>query len=369
MSLGKPRVVVLCHTALYSGAEVVLERFVRAAVESGWRMTILVPEGPARDRFAATGAVIREGPDLRLPSGPKLLGSANRALVSLVAARLLRKEAHQADLVLVNGIHSLPALAVARVRIPSVWFLHQVITSRFRLALVRFTRHCGYFTLAVSEAAAAPVRDLGLPVHVIHNGTPSPVPLAPDEPPQDPVVGCAASLTKWKGQDVLLEAVARLDPLVRVELLGQPFPKDTAYEQSLRGRADRPDLSGRVHFLGFREDVLGVMRSWSVAVSASVDPEAVGLTTLEAMSLGVPVVGTDIGATPSILDGAGLLVPPGDDEAMARAISRFLSDIELWQRCHRAGPAVVEERYSLDRQLEAMLEWLEMISRGVSPEP
>jgi glycosyltransferase involved in cell wall biosynthesis len=366
MSLSKPRVVVLCHTGLYSGAEVVLERVVSAAVRAGWNVTVLVPEGRARDRLAAAGAIVHQGPNLKLPFGSKALGMANRAILSLEAARLLRKEARYADLVLVNSFHALPALAVARLRVPSVWLLHQVITSRFRLALVRLTKRAGYFTVAVSEAAAAPVRKLGLSVHVIHNGTPSPVPLAPEEPPKQPVVGCAAALTKWKGQDVLLEAVARLDSSVHVELLGQPFPKDAAYERSLRARAGQSDLSGRVRFLGFREDVLDVMRSWTVAVSASVDPEAVGLTTLEAMSVGIPVVGTDIGATPAIVDGAGVLVPPRDPEAMASAISRVIGDVELWRRCHRAGPARVEARFRLDRQLDSVLDWLEVIAQGGS---
>ncbi len=364
MSLTKPKIVVFCHTGLYSGAEVVLERVVSAAVRAGWSVTVLVPEGRARDQLAKAGAIVHRGPDLKLPFGSKALGMANRAVLSLEAARLLRREARHGDLVLINSIHALPALAVARLQVPSVWLLHQVITSRFRLALVRMTRRAGYFTVAVSEAAAAPVRELGLSVHVIHNGTPSPVPLAPDEPPTHPVVGCAAALTKWKGQDVLLEAVAKLDSNVHLELLGQRFPKDAAYEWSLRARAEQSDLSGRVRFLGFREDVLDVMRRWTVAVSASVDPEAVGLTTLEAMSVGIPVVGTDIGATPAIVDGAGLLVPPVDPTAMASAISRLLSDVELWRRCHRTGPTLVEEHFSLDRQLESMLHWLGTIARG-----
>lgn len=363
MSADKPRVVMLCHTGLYSGAEVVLERVARAAIERGWHVTILVPDGPARERFVSTGATVREGPDLRLPSGPKIWGSINRGFVSFKAARMLRKEALRSDLVVVNGLHALPVLALARVRAPSVWFLHQVITSRYRLGLVWMTKRSGYLTVAVSESAAAPVRRLGLPVQVIHNGTPSPVPVAPDSPPEQPVVGCAASLTKWKGQDVLLEAASRLDPDVRIELLGPRFPKDASYEEQLKARAARLDLAGRVRFLGFRDDVLDVMRSWSVAVSASVDPEAVGLTTLEAMSVGVPVVGTDIGATPAIVDGAGLLVPPGDAEAMANAISRLLGDADLWRTLHERGPRVVEASFKLDHQLEATLALLEQLAR------
>jgi len=363
MRITKPRLIAFCHTGLYSGSEVVLERVLRAAARDGWHVTALVPKGLAQDRIAATGVEVREGPDLRLPPGNKVIGASNRAAVSLKAARLLHREALQADLVLVNGVYALPALALARLSIPSVWWVHQVITSRFRLQVVRLTRHAGYFTVAVSEAAAAPVRGMGLVVDVIHNGTPSPVTTAPDRPPETPTVGCAASLTRWKGQDVFLEAVAQTDSRVHAELLGPCFPKDAAYERDLRARCEQSDLSGRVRFLGFRDDVLDVLRTWTVAVSASVEPEAVGLTTLEAMSVGVPVVGTDIGATPTIIDGAGLLVPPGNARAMAQAMSRIVDDDELWRRCHRAGPEQVENRFSLDRQLELTLDYLQRIAR------
>lgn len=359
----KPKLVVLNHTGLYSGAEVVLERLVKAAVDEGWKVSVLVPEGRARDQLARTGADILPGPDLKLPLGSKALGLVNRSVLSFVAARALRKEARDADIVLVNSIHALPALALARPRAASVWILHEVLTSRYRLALVRATSLSGYRILGVSEAAAGPVRRLGIPVHVIHNGTPSPVPTAPDHPPPEPLVGCAAALTSWKGQDVLLEAVAKLDGKVRVELLGQRFPKDAAYERSLRARAQQPDLAGRVSFLGFRDDVLDVLRSWTVAVSASVDPEAVGLTTLEAMSVGVPVVGTNIGATPHIVDDAGLLVPPRDPRAMAEAIARIVDDPELWLRFHRAGPVVVQEKFNVEDQVHATLQWLETTAR------
>ena len=364
MNETQPNMLVLCHTGSYSGAEVVLERVVGAATSAGWAVTALVPDGRTRDRLAAAGAAVHRGPNLKLPFGLKVLGLAHGGVLSLRAAHLLRKHARRADLVLINSIHALPALAVARLPVPTVWVLHQVITSRFRLALVRVTRRAGFLTVAVSEAAAAPVRELGLSVQVIHNGTPSPVPTAPDEPPKQAVVGCAAALTRWKGQDVLLEAMAKIDSMVLVELLGQRFPKDAAYERSLRARAERPDLAGRVRFLGFRDDVLQVMRSWTVAVSASVDPEAVGLTTLEAMSVGIPVVGTDIGATPTIVGNAGLLVPPGDADAMAREISRVVEDVELWRQLHRAGPVRVHEHFRLDDQINSMLGWLERVARG-----
>jgi glycosyltransferase involved in cell wall biosynthesis len=342
----------------------VLGRVVAAAVQRGWRVRVHAPEGEARARLALTGAELVSGPDLRLPFGSRVLGLINRMFLSIRTARLLRRTARDSDVLLVNGVHTLPAVRMANLRIPSVWIVHGAFYSRLQLALVNLARSKRVFTVAVSEAAAEPVRSQGVPVEVIHNGTPWPVTLAPDDPPAQPVVGCAAALTGWKGQSVLLEAIARLDRSVRLELLGASLPKDAAYEASLRARANESDLSGRVTFLGFREDVLSVMRSWSVFVSSSVEPEAVGLTTLEAMSLGIPVVGTDHGATSDIVDGAGLLVRPEDAGAMAHAISEIVNSPDLWRRFHMVGPERIERHFSLDRQISRMLEFLEELARG-----
>jgi glycosyltransferase involved in cell wall biosynthesis len=356
MTGDKLKIAVLCHSSLYAGSEVVLERIVKTAVERGWSVKALTPEGTAADRLQGAGATIVTSPDLRLPTRWKSVGVVPWLLNSLKASRLLSTEARGSDLVVANGIYSLPTLRLARLAVPAVWILHQVVSSRTRQVLIRRAARGNLFTVAVSHAAAESVKGLGLKVKVIHNGTPHEVAARSGALSDPPVVGCAASLTKWKGQDVFLEAAALIDERVKVELLGPCFPKDAPFEKQLRERAAAPDLEGRVSFLGFRDDVLDVIRSWSVAVSASVEPEAVGLTTLEAMSVGVPVVGTDLGATPSVLDGAGLLVPPGDPDAMARAITRLISDPDLWRTCHEKGPAIVGSRFSLERQLDSTLE-------------
>jgi glycosyltransferase involved in cell wall biosynthesis len=140
-----------------------------------------------------------------------------------------------------------------------------------------------------------------------------------------------ALLTPWKGQRVLLEAVAQL-PDVRLELAGGSFPGDAPYVEELKARAAQPDLAGRVHFLG-HVAAESALRRWDVVVSASVDPEAGPLSVLEAMSYGRPVIGTDHGGTAEFLaDGAGLLVPPGDCAALAEAVQTMLHDGSLRER-------------------------------------
>ena len=133
------------------------------------------------------------------------------------------------------------------------------------------------------------------------------------------------------------------------------------YAAALRRRAAAPDLADRVRFLGFRPDPLSDIRRWTIAVSASVAPEALGLSTLEAMSVGVPVVGTALGATPDVLGDAGLLVPPADPVALAAALRTLVQDPDLWRRCARAGPARVADHYRSDRQVDRTLDLLAQI--------
>ena len=174
----------------------------------------------------------------------------------------------------------------------------------------------------MSEAAAAPLRRLGLTVQVRPNGVEWPVEPATTELHDPPVVGTLGLLTAWKGYGDLLDAVA-LVPAVRLELAGGAFAHDADYVDGLRRRAAAPDLAGRVRFLGRTADPLATMRGWDVFVSASTSPEAGPMTVVEAMSLGRPVVATDHGGPRDYLaDGRGELVParrPGVDGGRHRA--------------------------------------------------
>jgi len=343
--------VAVSHTGLYSGAEAVLARVLEAAQDDGWTIVCLTPDGPLADRLRERGIATRPLPELKLPGGPRVWGLAVLGLRSVGAALRIRRQARPADLLLVNGILSLPAARLARPAPPVAWLVHDVVHRRDWTRLLRACAGAVREAIAVSEAAAAPVRDAGIPVRVIPHGVRWPVEPAPP-PNGPPVVGCTALLTSWKGQDVLLDAVARL-PAVELELVGGTFPKDAPYVERLRSRAAEPDLAGRVRFLGHVDDVLARVRTWRVGVSASVDPEAGPLSILEYMSVGVPTVATAHGGSLELLGDAGLLVPPGDATALAEAIGRLVSDDELWRGCSEAGPAAIESRGLTDERFRA----------------
>jgi GT2 family glycosyltransferase/glycosyltransferase involved in cell wall biosynthesis len=351
------RVLAVVPGGQVSGAEMVLLRDLTAARMAGWVVRCACTDGPLVDELIDAGIAQVPIPDLRLPEGPRAIGLARVLARSLVAARRLRRIARRDEIVVANGVNTLPALRVARLRSRTVFFAHDVLVREDRLRMARFGAAEIDVAVAVSDAVAAPLRAIGIPTVVVHNGTTWPVEPAPDVAPSPPVVGCSALLTEWKGQHVLLEAMSRVArPEAVLELMGATLPKDGAYAAALERRASEPDLAGRVRFLGHIPDPLARLRRWSVAVSASIAPEAGPLTALEAMSVGVPFVATDHGGVTEVLGDAGLLVPPGDVDALARAITRLLDDSELRARCHAAGPpAIVARHLTVNDQRQAVL--------------
>ncbi len=355
------RLLAVSHTGLFSGAERVLLHYATAAREAGWSVSVATPAGTMDETMRAAGFVTSALADLKLGDGPRPVAAARLAARWVPAARQLRRIGGDADVVLVNGLLALPAARLARLRAPLCWLVHDVVVRNDLEMIVRGSAGAVDLAIAVSDAAGALARRLGIPTVVARNGARWPVDAAPDTAPPDedgrPIVGINAMLTPWKGHLVLLDAMARV-PTATVELMGGSFPKDGDHVEVLRRRASQPDLAGRVRFLGQRSDPLDVMRRWTVAVNASVDPEAAPLSVLEAMSIGLPVVATDHGGSSEVLGEAGVLVPPRDAGALAGAVSALLADPVRRARCRDAGRHAVAERYNLDQTTDRFLDLL-----------
>jgi L-malate glycosyltransferase len=172
-------------------------------------------------------------------------------------------------------------------------------------------------------------------------------------PPGVPVVGVLARLLRIKGQDVFLRAAALMaakKPEVRFVIVGGNNV-DREYEDELKRLTAQLGLEGRVVFTGFRTDVPDLLAALSVVVSPSLGLEGLSNSLLESMAAGLPVVATRVGGTPEIVeDGVtGLLVTPGDAEALAGAISKLLVDTTTAKRLGQSARRRVFTRYSLER--------------------
>jgi glycosyltransferase involved in cell wall biosynthesis len=148
-------------------------------------------------------------------------------------------------------------------------------------------------------------------------------------------------------------------------LVGDATFGEKSFVDELKEMCRELGVAEKVVFTGFRDDVPVIMRSIDLLVHASTLPEPFGMVLIEAMAASRPVVATRAGGVQEIVDSGvtGILVPPGDEDAMARAIVEILSDGGLRQRMGEAGLRRVEERFSRDettrgieREMLAILE-------------
>lgn len=169
---------------------------------------------------------------------------------------------------------------------------------------------------------------------------------------QPPYILSVATLVPYKGVDVIIRAfglIAREVPGVRLKLVsGGP-----AYGQLL-ALASELEVAERIDFIGpvDRKRVADVIRGCTLFVLASrSDSESFGIAAAEAMAVDRAVIVSDVGALPEIVhhEETGLLVPPGDAEALAIAMRRALSDRPLRERLGTAAGEKVRREYSWSR--------------------
>jgi glycosyltransferase involved in cell wall biosynthesis len=141
------------------------------------------------------------------------------------------------------------------------------------------------------------------------------------------VIMLPGRLTRWKGQEVLIEALAMLGRGdLRCILVGSEQGR-TGFVKQLRELAVRRNVQHIVHIVGECNDMPAAYMLADAVVSASTDPEAFGRVIAEGQAMGRPVVATDHGAgRETVIEGAsGLLVPPKDPMALATALDRILA--------------------------------------------
>ena len=161
---------------------------------------------------------------------------------------------------------------------------------------------------------------------------------------------CTSSLWEGKGQDVLLEALARAREVDRGIELVLASDGEAAYRVHLEGLVRSLGLEGVVRFTGWleREALSREMRDASILVMPSRWGEPFGLATIEGMAHGLAVVASDAGASPELIEEGvdGILTAAGDAAALAAALLRMARDEGLRQALARCGMQRVGERYT-----------------------
>jgi glycosyltransferase involved in cell wall biosynthesis len=202
------------------------------------------------------------------------------------------------------------------------------------------------------------------PVHVIPNGFDPAIFDAVSEadatairrqwnPEDHPVAAVFGRLSRWKGQDVLIRAAERV-PGLSVWIVGEALftADDREYAAELKEMAAA--AGGRIRFLGFRDDVFAIMRAADIIVHSSVAPEPFGRVVVEGMFSKKPVIAARDGGPLEIVENevTGYLVPPSDDETMARRIRQLAESPTLREDMGQRGRKRAEHLYALPAVLE-----------------
>lgn len=164
-----------------------------------------------------------------------------------------------------------------------------------------------------------------------------------------PVMVAVSGLRPPKALDVMIRAIAIVcttRPEVRLLIAGE------GDREPLSALVRELDLEAAVTFLGFRRDVANVLAAGDIAVSSS-DHEGSPLAVMEYMAAGLPVVATDVGGIPRLVDHGhtGLLVPRRDPQALAAALERLLADRDLARDMGERGRERQQRHFSFDATL------------------
>jgi glycosyltransferase involved in cell wall biosynthesis len=371
--MANERVLFVDHTGQIGGAELILLDVVAGRASSS---AFLFEDGPLATALAERKLkliISKWGRGLSLfRRDSKWLAALPLAgrMIAIVEELALAARSH--DVVYANSQKAfvLAAIASVFVRRPLVWHLHDIISPehfgavqrrmQVLLANARATK-----VIVPSQAAAVAFVEAGGKrelVEIVPNGL-----ALPPEPrtaselrqslglPAGPLVGVFSRLAAWKGQHVLLEALAGL-PGVGCIVVGDALFGEQAYAAELKQLARERGLADRVRFLGHRSDVPKLMKAVDVMVHPSIDPEPFGRTLVEAMLAGVPVIATNAGAAPDILEGgkAGTLVPPNDAPALGRAIAAVLARPEALEGQLAYALRRAQGQYSVTQMLDAI---------------
>ncbi len=371
-----PTVLFLDHSSEMGGAELYLLDVARHVPNA---RVLLFTHGPFEDALRAANvsvevagaadAIMRVSRDGSLLDGLRAVPAVARMLRRVIHA------ARDADVLYANSQKSFVVAAVASVLtgVPLVWNLHDILsTEHFSPAkiqlVITLANTCADLVVVNSEASRTAFADAGgraNKTRIAYNG----IDAAPFDAVSStdtaqvrrelnlgadtPLVGVFSRLAPWKGQHVLLDALAEM-PGVHGILVGEAlFQEEQVYAQELRDQADRLGLSGRIHFLGFRTDVSRLMQTVDIVAHTSVSAEPFGRVIVEGMLAGKPVVATRAGGALEIVtDGkTGRLVAPGDAADLARTLRDLLQHPEQARQWAEAGRAHARQTFSVEAMI------------------
>lgn len=344
------RVLHVYSGNLYGGVETLLvtlaqHRRLNPSMEPHFAVCF---EGRLSGELAACGVPVYQLGAVRV-SRPATVYRARRAL-----GKLLSKG--KFDVVVCHSVWSQAVFGpvVRAAEVPLAFWLHDVASGTHWLE--RWAR------LTRPDLAVANSHFTATTVARLYAGVPAEVIYCPVGPPQRRFTGTDRSVTRadlrteedavvivqvsrmeaYKGHHLHLRALHALRHVpgwVCWQVGGAQRPHEAQYLQELRYAASTLDIAERVRFLGQRSDVSRLLAAADIHCQPNIGPEPFGITFIEALYAGLPVVTTAIGGAMEIVtESCGLLVQPNDPRALADALEYLIRHGELRARLSRGAP-------------------------------
>lgn len=335
------RVVLYSHNANLSGAPISLSLLAKELPNHGFQPLLVIPKhGPLEEKLARWGVDYRV---LRRENALWQLG------------RIIRQE--DPVVVHVNTImKTCPVILARLLRRPVVWHVRENMGGKYLDArMIHLLADWVILICREQHRLFSTYRNVsvipnGVEIEEFRNVPPADLPVAH----RAVTVSYVGSIQPRKGLLEVARAAALLKnrPWIQFVVAGDAPPGDR-YKQEVLDLVEREGLTGRFHFLGYREDIPRILSASSMfCFPAFLEP--FGRVVIEAMAAGLPVIATRVGEIPRMVNSGenGFLVDPGDAEGLARAIRALDDDRELGRRMGRAGLARVREHFSIQVHTE-----------------
>ncbi|MDF2091177.1 glycosyltransferase family 4 protein [Knoellia sp. 3-2P3] len=349
------RPLFVTHTAAPSGAELCMGRLALALRRRGVDVAVtFAQDGPMVEQLRRDGvrtAVLSSTFDSRAMT----IGDWRPQHLLVGLARLVRLGRELGDTAAgsetsVVVAHSTKALVIGavaarRAGLPLVWHVHDRVTREyFGWAMSTFIRGLGWLVsrgyIANSRSTMDTLFLRGRPAVVVYPGIEVAATQereAQRDPPET-VIAVVGRLTRWKGQDVFLRAVAqaRVRP-ARIYLVGGTLFDEDAFRDELEHLARALDLP--VTFTGHVDDPQSYMCQADILVHCSVIAEPFGQVVLEGLQAGCAVIASRPGGPAEIVEPgvSGLLVDAGSQEQLTAALDIVIGDRALRERLSAQG--------------------------------
>ncbi len=382
------KVLLVNQTGQLGGGELSMLEYARST--SNYVEVILFDDGPLRLELEESNILVHLV-DIGQISGVRRTASIVTLLKVAPEVRALRDTlrgiAKGFDVVYANSQKAFIVCAFSMRRdVPLVWHLRDVLSSEhFSYSVRKFATLVGNRAASVvitnSQATGSALKACGgdsKKIVTIYNGI--------DHAPFDQVtteriqafreqlgvsdvclIGGFGRLTFWKGQHVLIAALASLPGNTHVLIVGDALFGETAYAEGLRRQATLLKVADRVHFLGFRRDIPFLMRAVDIVAHTAIAPEPFGRVLVEGMLAERAVIASQAGGALEILDSgeSGLLIRPNSSSELVEAVQKVQADPVWARQIARNGRIRAESKFSVRTmvsEIDSLLEKLVMTS-------